>query len=67
MDNEITIGLPMWECDVHGRHSAMIHVRAVSGERKQERHYCMFCIVDRLDASGLKEMRNTALGEEKKL
>jgi hypothetical protein len=66
MDNEITIARSAWECNVHGLHSAVVHVRAVSGERKQERHYCMFCIVDRLDASGLKEMRDTALGEEKK-
>jgi hypothetical protein len=66
MDNEYTIGLPMWECDVHGTHSAMIHVKAMSGERTQERRYCMFCIIDCLDASGLKEMRNTALGEEKR-
>lgn len=66
MDNEITIGLPTRQCDVHGRHSAIIHVRAVSVERKQERRYCVFCIIDHMDASGLKEMRDTALGEEKK-
>lgn len=66
MDDDYIIGLPTWECDVHGRHSAMIYVKAISGERKQERRYCMFCIVDRLDASGMKDMRDTALGEEKK-
>jgi hypothetical protein len=66
MDIKHTIALPMWECDVHGKHSAVIHVKAGSGERKQERSYCMFCIMDRLDASGMKEMRDTALGEEEK-
>ena len=66
MDNGYTIGLPTWECAVHGRHSAIIHVRAVSVERKQERRYCVFCIIEHLDASGLKEVRDTAPGEEKK-
>jgi hypothetical protein len=67
MDNDYTIGLPTWECDVHGQHSAILHIRAVSVERKQERRYCVFCIMEHLDASGLKEMRDTALGEEKPL
>jgi hypothetical protein len=66
MDNDYTIGLPTWKCDVHGRHSAIIHIKAVSVERKQERRYCVFCIMEHLDALGMKEMRDTVLEEEKK-
>ncbi len=76
MSNDITIVPPLIEswtfklsqyrCDVHGEHSAMVHIRAVSDQRIETRRYCMFCVIDFLDAMGLKEMTPDSIAQEGK-
>ena len=60
------ISPPNWECETHGRHSAMMRLRAVHDERSEERHYCMFCMIERLDAAGFPQMREITLTEQEK-
>jgi hypothetical protein len=45
-----------WICETHGRHSAMMRLHARKGEHEEVRHYCMFCMIDRLDAIGFPQM-----------
>lgn len=61
MDNDVTMDLrvgppPKYLCEVHGTHTAVMHVRAVTKDRKEERHYCMFCMIERFDKLGLPKV-----------
>lgn len=61
MDEDVTMDLrvgppPKYRCEVHGPHTAVVHVQAFTEDRKEKRDYCMFCLIEHFDGLGLPQV-----------